>query len=1212
MALLSLFLFSATCLCFWLEYVSSLFCNPIKYYYYRDVLANNSKLSVIHGTAVDWSGYSSDAANFIKEHPHQDLSYNFPRFLHLNQSNIDYNEPILNNCIYSLNMTDKADAWLKYYLTKHPGYDYQDDTLLHCPIPGKLNMTGAPCFDGTSAMDGYRIKGGKVVENEHLHVLMTPKIDVLYDPFSVKKYYSALPSTNNMTRQAFVILDGTVLDVTAYLLGATDTVIVAPHYTSRSFATDRTFLPTDLSLYLYTHLGTDISDFFDSDGAVGYDVYRQCLIYLFQTGVSHISAGCARSNPAMWATLGIGLIYFFFKINLGQFIRIPFIQRIISSSAPEYSSSLISQSQGWPYTLLMVPCFAESSDTLKQTLDALARSSYDDAKKLLLFVCDGVAVNDKAKKETYKLLLESLGYSSFIEEPIPRAYISLGQGKRRINYAKVYSGYYETGRNRVPYLVIVKIGNPKERLASHPAPPGNRGKRDSLVMIFGFLERCMNLSNNLITPLDYEIFNQCYNVLGIDPRYFKYLMMTDADVQVQSDVVHKLVLRLEHDCKMLAVSGHVRPANPEENLITMMQIFAVYMDFFSGLAYEACFRSVKTINGGLVMFKIWSEKEPLRRQRKNSEQEETANKWPKISDEIIITNPFADSNMVDDSASTATISSAVYNRSVIRASRATIASKLRPDSRLNLSPSMNVQACCVHPTVLRGICTPQPNTMHMQNVLLLGEERYLSIVLLVSHPDHRLGFAPDAEGYATLANNFFALQALQTRHIRAAFHIRLEMLRVSWRLGFSYWILSCFEIVDTMFSIPTTVYVYIIFVRSVKGVGMSNRLFACAFGGLLVLHVLIFFVSRRKYIIWFALYCVLSVPLFSIWFPVLALWQSDYAGRWYDVWPVATLRHHSARRHGILEDESAHDQTTGREEDTKDDANELARLTLSQFDAIEMERQRQAAEAALDSNFEEFSASTQHPYKSGTSHAPDSPTAIYSPPTAQIWDGLRSTRIAYQHTATSSSLQRPNRQPTLDTTHSRIDKNSTTTSNPFDDDYSTVEYKKPVDANHRRWFNYSHSSVESSKQEDHWTREEANEADGTNELVLEDDCSLDDRGSTLSIISDTFSIMPDQGAITQRQPTHRFDPSVAYTPQTHLPEEGRVRAIHTNLNQMASLDGTRHMNLIYRQQSRPQKENMIHKIGDDKPSFHSFNHRTEQASNRSTEATSGTESFIQK
>ncbi|OAD03821.1 glycosyltransferase family 2 protein, partial [Mucor lusitanicus CBS 277.49] len=498
-------------------------------------------------------------------------------------------------------------------------------------------------------------------------------------------------------------------------------------------------------------------------------------------------------------------------MNLAYLSRVSFVHKFLFYSAPEFSSASLfyrhrssSQQVQWPHTILMVPCFSESSETLKQTLDTLSRSSYDDTKKLLLFVCDGVTTSAQEQKETHALLLEHLGYSC-TEEPLPQAYNSLGQHGKRINYARVYAGYYETGRNRVPYVVIVKIGQPQEEADYYQhhmmiAPPGNRGKRDSLVLVFGFLERCMNLANNRITPLDFEIFNQCYSVLGIDPRYFKYLMVTDADIQVQSDVVQKLVSRLEQDRNMLAVSGHVRPANPEENLTTMLQIFPVYMTFFSGLAYEACLRSVMTINGGLVMYKIWTENVPI----------------------------------------------------------------------------VDIRPCCVHPTVLRGISTPCADTMHMQNVLLLGEEKIMPIVLLKSHPNHRLGFEPEAVGYATLPTNFFSLQGLQIRNIRAAFHTQLEMQRVSWQLGITYWILSTTELLDMIFSMPIIVYLYGIFIRSVRQSGMAYVIIACSFTGLVALHILFFLLRRQfRYILWFVLYCLLSLPLFAIWFPVLAVWQSN-------------------------------------------------------------------------------------------------------------------------------------------------------------------------------------------------------------------------------------------------------------------------------------------------------------------------------------------------
>ncbi|KAG1140602.1 hypothetical protein G6F37_009476 [Rhizopus arrhizus] len=1152
--------------CFWLEYVSSLVCSPKKLFDYRSLFSNDSKLSAIHGSVVDWSDYSSEMADFVNQYPHQDLSLDFPKFMALSRptSTTNYDDPVLNICIQDFNKTAQADAWLKYYLTIHPGYDYQNNTLLHCPMPGKPNITGAPCF---STMDGYKTKGV-----------------VFYDSINVKRDFNALPSTANSTKQAFVILDGNVLDVSSYLIGVSDVVAVSSQYNTRSFAMDRMFLPLDLTLYLYTHLGKDISDFFKRNLTENPDIYRACITKLFQAGVSYTPLTCSQVNPALWSTMGFGLAYFLIKFNLAQLARIPFLQKTLFSSKPEFSSSFISKSQKWPHVILMVPCFAESSQTLKQTFDNLARSSYDDAKKLLLFVCDGVAINAEAKKETYKLLLESLGHSSYMEEPVARSYTSLGQNTRRINYAKIYSGYYETGRNRVPYLVIVKIGNPKERLQNHPAPPGNRGKRDSLVLVFSFLERCMNLANNLITPLDYEIFNQCYNVLGIDPRYFKYLMLTDADVQVQSNVVHKLVLRLEHDRKMLAVSGHVRPANPEENLTTMIQIFHVYMDFFTGLAYESCLHSVMSFNGGLVMFKIWAENENSSKYGKKQQAAEhhrldTLIKMPKLSDEIIIINPFDDIHSVNDVDSIAAIKSTVHSTPA----KKTAVVKLRPESHLNLFSNSSIQACCVHPTVIRGICTAQPNTMHMQNVLLLGEEKYLSIILLTANPGYQLGFEPEAEGYATLPSSFFSLQGLQTRNIRASFHIQLEMNRVSWRLGFRYWLISSFELIDKIFSLPMTIYLYIIFARSIQGHGTSYTIIACAFCALMVLHMLVFLMRCQvKYILWLSLYCILGAPIYSVWFPLIALWQSDYAGIWYDMWPTASLQPRRARTHGILECEDSLPEEMTTNKESNEEESEVMRLTLSQFDNIEVQRQRQEAEAALDSNFVDFSTDNDNQYKHKLSHRllnnPEVLTDISSPPLAQVREGLHSTRLAQTHVLTHTNKRNYHRYSKQDTATSKPENIESIAKDPFDDRNAVTNdplkkfteihsYHKPSysQSSHNTYEANNDTPIEkyNQAQKNHWITEpwETNDMSETNSMILySDEASLNDRGSILSFISGTFSIDNDHDTVVHQSPLHRLDPSADYSTRYGLPEEGRRRAVHTNINAMSVRDNVCHQN----------------------------------------------------
>ncbi|CAO3629962.1 unnamed protein product [Mucor hiemalis] len=996
-----------------------------------------------------------------------------------------YDNEVSNDCIYSQEKDIEADAFFNHLIKTQPGYKFVNDALAYCPTPGHSNITGAPCFYGSEA--------------EHFINTLPVKGDIKYEPSEIAKLHNSLPTPGNTTKQAYVILDGYVLDVTMYLTVVTNIVPLSPSMSSRSFATERMFLPVDLTLFLYINLGKDITDSF-AGNVSNSDLYRHCLVDLFQKGVvpSHIPDGCARINPALWATMGVGLLYFLTKMSLAYLSRIPFIQRRLFSSAPELSSLYRSSSQiVRPYTILMIPCFSESSDILKQTLDSLSRTAYEDSKKLLLFVCDGITTSAMEEKETHVLLLENLGYSC-TDEPLPQQYTSLGQGGKRLNYARVYSGFYETGRNRVPYIVIVKVGQPHEMTAiDGRSPPGNRGKRDSLMIVFGFLERCMNLANNQITPLDYEVFNQCYNVLGVDPRNFKYLLVTDADIQVQDDVVQKLISRLEGDHKMLAVSGHVRPANPEDNLTTMLQIFPVYMSFFSGLAYEACLGSVMTIQGGLVMYKIWTENIPdsaqqsdkmlkkwklLQQHNESTSQRYSStgnrvngqarysngNKWPKLSDEIIIVNPFNDPTVSRRSSSSDIILTATTTTTTTTSATHLHQHKKqrqqqerdswpqlqhrgssRPGSRLSLAARVNIRACCVHPTVLRGIATPQANTMHMQNVLLLGEEKLMPVILLRSHPGHRLGFEPDAVGYATLPTNFFSLQGLQTRNIRAAFHTQLEMQRVSWQLGITYWILSTTEILDMIFSMPVIIYLYGIFGRSVRSRALAYTIIVFAFTSLVALHILFFLFRRQfRYIVWFILYCLLSLPLFAIWFPLLSIWQSDYASYWYDVWP--TKKEHAgyftsrSRVHGILDcsdggtyDESKrrHSQNVANQNDEKDDGMVVSRLRLGEYEVLEARR----AEAALDSNFTGFTGFTDDK-DGGKHHGAPSPTTydpdIASPPVAQIRDGVHSTRIMTNYTPFSGEYgttvrpRYPNDKPS-----SLLNPfNDPTEANPFDDE----------------------------------------------------------------------------------------------------------------------------------------------------------------------------------
>lgn len=72
------------------------------------------------------------------------------------------------------------------------------------------------------------------------------------------------------------------------------------------------------------------------------------------------------------------------------------------------------------------------------------------------------------------------------------------------------------------YLVVVKVGKPTER-----SKPGNRGKRDSQILLMQYLNRVH--FNAPMAPLELEIYHQMRNVIGIDPTFYEYIFTVDAD-----------------------------------------------------------------------------------------------------------------------------------------------------------------------------------------------------------------------------------------------------------------------------------------------------------------------------------------------------------------------------------------------------------------------------------------------------------------------------------------------------------------------------------------------------------------------------------------------------------------------------------------------------------------------------------------------------------
>lgn len=243
------------------------------------------------------------------------------------------------------------------------------------------------------------------------------------------------------------------------------------------------------------------------------------------------------------------------------------------------------------FVICQVPAYTEGEDSLRKALDSLTALQYDNKRKLICVICDGVIVGEGNDRPTPKIVLDILGVDPKVDPPaLP--FKSVGTGSEQLNYGKVYSGLYEFEGNVVPYLVVVKFGKESEQSKSKP---GNRGKRDSQILLMSFLNRVHHRAP--MNPLELEMFHQINNIIGVDPELYEYLLMVDADTSVNEDSLNRLVAACAHNAKIAGICGETSLENDEKTWWTMIQVYEYFISHHMAKAFESLFGSVTCLPG---------------------------------------------------------------------------------------------------------------------------------------------------------------------------------------------------------------------------------------------------------------------------------------------------------------------------------------------------------------------------------------------------------------------------------------------------------------------------------------------------------------------------------------------------------------------------------------------------------------------------------------
>ncbi|KAG8690523.1 Chitin synthase, class 3 [Ceratobasidium sp. 395] len=147
------------------------------------------------------------------------------------------------------------------------------------------------------------------------------------------------------------------------------------------------------------------------------------------------------------------------------------------------------------HTICLVTAYSESVEGLRTTLDSLATTDYPNSHKLILVIADGLVKGSGNSLTTPEIVLSMMTDLVVPRDEVePHSYVAIADGHKRHNMAKVYAGFYKydsataekSKQQKVPVVLVAKCGNPLE---AGEAKSGNRGKRDSQIVLMAFLQK---------------------------------------------------------------------------------------------------------------------------------------------------------------------------------------------------------------------------------------------------------------------------------------------------------------------------------------------------------------------------------------------------------------------------------------------------------------------------------------------------------------------------------------------------------------------------------------------------------------------------------------------------------------------------------------------------------------------------------------------------
>ncbi|KAJ2390460.1 hypothetical protein GGI23_005614 [Coemansia sp. RSA 2559] len=170
------------------------------------------------------------------------------------------------------------------------------------------------------------------------------------------------------------------------------------------------------------------------------------------------------------------------------------------------------------------------------------------------------------------------------------------------------------------------------------------------------------------------------------------------------------------------------------------------------------------------------------------------------------------------------------------------------------------------------------DTLHKKNLLSLGEDRYLTTLMMKHFPQFKLKFIHDAKCKTIAPEEWSVLLSQRRRWINSTVHNLAELMFLPNMCGFCCFSMRFIVFLDLFgtLTMPTTLiyFAYLIY-AAVTNIAQVGYISLIIIGAIYGLQALIFVLRREwQHIGWMLIY-LLAYPLWSFVLPVYSFWHMD-------------------------------------------------------------------------------------------------------------------------------------------------------------------------------------------------------------------------------------------------------------------------------------------------------------------------------------------------